>query len=281
MAAFRQLVPCERILQKQQQQQQRQQPRKLTRLQATNLLLQQYDTLLPRCYAVALTLQAEAKMQKAHLKATKKKTADATAQATSLPWINVKFTELAARPLLANMGLTMLLGNYTSPANMAQYKYQIDFGGMGGTTWLGTITKLAMPGLLFHHDTPAMDWFHDEIQPWVHYVPIHTNLSNLYDMYVWAETHPDQAKQIAQRGQAYARQHVIHDNLQKTFDQLYVERLGHIVDAYQPSSKSSGGETIDSILQKYKDDGLFLKQLTTSCTPRQCLWKIKPFWLPR
>ena len=53
---------------------------------------------------------------------------------------------------------------------MARFKYHIDIGGNGGTTWQGTIDKLAMPGLLFHHDSGMKDHFHDELKPWVHYV---------------------------------------------------------------------------------------------------------------
>ena len=41
---------------------------------------------------------------------------------------------------------------------LAHYKYQIDIGGGGGTTWTGTIQKMAMPGLLFHHITPTKDY---------------------------------------------------------------------------------------------------------------------------
>ena len=44
-----------------------------------------------------------------------------------------------------------------SARQLAAYRYQLDLGGAGGTTWTGTLEKLAMPGMLFHHETPAMD----------------------------------------------------------------------------------------------------------------------------
>jgi hypothetical protein len=189
-----------------------------------------------------------------------------TNRPTYLPWINVKYTENKRKHrLFKSRGFSCLLGNFTSPMDMSKYKYQIDFGGTGGTTWLGTITKLAMPGLLFHHETPTKDWFHDEIQPWVHYVPIHTNLSNLYDLYVWAETHPQQAQKIAQQGQEYARYHISESHLATTFDRWYVQRLNHIANAYQPQP----GETVDSILQTYRANGLFATLIGT-CDEMTC-----------
>ena len=40
---------------------------------------------------------------------------------------------------------------------MGRYKYQIDIGGWGGTTWTGLIHKLSMPGVLLHHETSMVD----------------------------------------------------------------------------------------------------------------------------
>ena len=102
--------------------------------------------------------------------------------------------------------------------------------------------------------TPAKDWFHDEIQPWVHYVPVDLFLSNLYDMYVWAETHPIEAKKIAKQGQEFARYVASGEYWNKTFEKLYVQDLGPIgVDAYHHSPPNE--ETLSSILEGYLDGG--------------------------
>jgi hypothetical protein len=233
------------------------------------LWILQEDDIVPRCRAAALSLQAEA--QVAMQRKTKKvKSSSSSRPASLLPWINVKFVEnrAADSSTYYKKGAQYLLGNYTSPKQMQKYKYQIDLGGMGGTTWVGTITKLAMPGLLFHHETPTKDWFYDEIQPWIHYVPIRANLSNLHDMFVWAETHPEQARQIAKQGQEYARYLVTNSRFQDTFDRLYAQRLGLIADAYQPQE----GETVRSILQQYRTDGLHTFELA-ACHGTTCKFK--------
>ena len=48
-----------------------------------------------------------------------------------------------------------------------------------GTTWSGTIQKLAMPGLLFHHETEVKDYLFDLIKPYEHYVPVRRDLADL------------------------------------------------------------------------------------------------------
>jgi ABC-type nitrate/sulfonate/bicarbonate transport system substrate-binding protein len=52
---------------------------------------------------------------------------------------------------------------------------------------------------------PARDWFHQFIEPWVHYIPVATDLSDLEERWRWAETHPEQAQRIAAAG-AYVGQ---------------------------------------------------------------------------
>ena len=75
--------------------------------------------------------------------------------------------------------------DYMDLETLATYKYQIDIGGGGGTTWSGTLEKLAMPGVLFHHVTPTKDYFHDLLVPYVHYIPVKDDLSDLREKYEW------------------------------------------------------------------------------------------------
>jgi hypothetical protein len=257
---FRTMKPCNYVL-----------PRNqsncgLSKRQAADILLRE-PNLQPRCRAVALTLDLEANLSSSKKTQRRANGTIGENKLELLPWINVKFFNDSREADWQTCGQTV--APYTSPKEMAKYKYQIDFSGIGGTTWLGTISKLAMPGVLFHHDAPTKDWFHDDIQPWVHYIPVNMNLSNLEDMFRWAESHHEQAKQIAQRAQDFAREQVTHRVYQATFDKLYVQVLGRIADAYRPAPN----ETLESILEGYHADGLFVTELGT-CNENGC--QVKP-----
>ena len=80
---------------------------------------------------------------------------------------------------------------------LGRYKYQLDLGGAGGTTWRGILTKLAMPGVLLHHETPMRDSFYGKITPWKHYLPLDEDLGNFFELIEWVKLHPDQARQIS------------------------------------------------------------------------------------
>ena len=140
----------------------------------TERLLDEWENLLPRWRAVTLTLKAESEVEE-----------------NDLPWIDCKFFVAAKQGVakeISNVGMDdyVIASDYMGSEKTAQYKYQIELGGAGGTTWNGTISKLAIPGLLFHHETPMKDWFFDDLKPWVHYIPIEWDLSDLREKFEWA-----------------------------------------------------------------------------------------------
>ena len=102
------------------------------------------------------------------------------------------------------------------------------------TSWTGTLQKLGLPGLLFHHVIPTKDYFHDKLQPYVHYLPIKEDLSDLKDMYDWAESHVEEAKQISENAIQFVRRLGTKDGMAEMFDQFYDMPLRQVIDAYQP-----------------------------------------------
>ena len=103
-----------------------------------------------------------------------------------------------------------------------------------GTTWSGTTEKLAMPGLLFHHETPTKDYIHDLMFPWVHYVPIAPDLRDLREKFEWAESHPEAAKRIARQGSELMRSLGTVEGFEGMYEKVFVENVERVIDAYQP-----------------------------------------------
>ena len=137
---------------------------------------------------------------------------------------------------LQNLGINVV-GDYLSISEQANYKYHIDLGGGSGTTWTGTIQKLGLPGVLFHHVTPTKDWFHDLLVPWEHYIPINTDLSDLREKYEWAESHPDEAQQIAENGTRFARWMGSAEGFGQLYEKYLVAPLRDVVLAYRNPSQ--------------------------------------------
>mmetsp|Transcript_28707 Transcript_28707/g.58554 ORF Transcript_28707/g.58554 Transcript_28707/m.58554 type:complete len:443 (-) Transcript_28707:605-1933(-) len=121
--------------------------------EAIRALREIYDELLPRWRGVVWTTEAE---YEAELLSDGNKKV--------IPWANIKFAdgfedgkktpsaEVKKFQKLGDLGVSAA-GESMPLEELAKYKYHIDIGGGGGTTWSGTLEKLALPGLLFHHVT--------------------------------------------------------------------------------------------------------------------------------
>jgi hypothetical protein len=88
---------------------------------------------------------------------------------------------------------------------LGKYKYHLDLGGGGGTTWSGLIPKLTMPGVLLHHETSMKDSYFDTLKPWVHYVPVAEDLHDVFEKISWCETHPEEARNISANANDWVR----------------------------------------------------------------------------
>ena len=121
-----------------------------------------------------------------------------------------------------------------SSEEMARYRYHIDLGGGGGTTWEGTIQKLALPGLLFHHVTAATDWYDEHLVPWVHFVPVMEDLRDLRERFEWAERHPDRARNIARAATDFVRRLGTPEGMDEMYRRHFLRPLEGVVETFQP-----------------------------------------------
>jgi hypothetical protein len=172
----------------------------------------------------------------------------------TLTWIDAKFTvktsdikKMDRYTPYEDYGLTVAARDFMSLSDLSHYKYQFDIGGGGGTTFSGTIEKLAMPGVLFHHVTSTKDYYHDDLVPWMHYIPIKEGLSDLREMYEWALANSEQAMRISEAGSQYVRSWANPKVIEQMYNKYFVDSVRRVVDAYQ-----SSGEDVSAILKERK-----------------------------
>jgi hypothetical protein len=224
-----------------------------------NIAQELYDSLVPRWKAVVLTAVAELE--------TEEKMTKVASSSSSLPWANMKFFGNPDRfGDFAKYGIPAL-GKSMRSSDQAKYKYLIDLGGGGGTTWSGTIQKLILPGLLFHHVTPTKDYIHDRMKPWIHYVPIAGDLHDLKEKYNWAEENPQVAKSISENGSKLMSHLISPEGMDEMYEQFIAEPAYRVIKAYQPVSITHPGLSWRDILKNLE---VYNMELTWTCTGR--LW---------
>jgi len=87
--------------------------------------------------------------------------------------------------------------------DVLNYKYSID---LDGTTcsYPGFMWKLLMNTTVFKHDSENVMYFYSQVKPWIHYIPVKRDLSDLMEKLIWARNHDHEARQIAEEGRAFA-----------------------------------------------------------------------------
>ncbi|KPV75135.1 glycosyltransferase family 90 protein [Rhodotorula graminis WP1] len=108
----------------------------------------------------------------------------------------------ALLPALSRSSLTLSLSTL-------QYKYILDVDGNG---WSGRFHRLMSTNSLILKSTAFPEWYSDRIQPWVHYVPVKVDYSDLYPVLAFFKGAPEDgrgghdelAERIAAQGKQWA-----------------------------------------------------------------------------
>lgn len=87
-----------------------------------------------------------------------------------------------------------------------QHKYQINID--------GTVAAYRLPYLLvgdsvvLKQDSIYYEHFYNELQPWKHYIPIKSNLSDLLEKLKWAKDHDEEVRSVSWKANLHcARYH--------------------------------------------------------------------------
>jgi len=108
-----------------------------------------------------------------------------------------------------------------------KHKYVIDVDGNG---WSGRFKRLMTSNSLVFKSTLYPEWFSDRVAPWVHYVPIQLDLSDLHDALFFFRgdahgtgSHEYLARKIATTGRQWSKQFWRKEDLVSYFFRLTLE----------------------------------------------------------
>ncbi|KAJ2932199.1 hypothetical protein H1R20_g4882, partial [Candolleomyces eurysporus] len=116
---------------------------------------------------------------------------------------------------------------FQSGKESGKYKYVIDVDGNG---WSGRFKKLMTTNSLIFKSTIYPEWYHDRVEPWVHYVPVQMDLSDLHDALVFFRgdgngdgAHEDLGAKIAAASREWSRTFWRREDLVAYFFRLMLE----------------------------------------------------------
>ena len=103
-----------------------------------------------------------------------------------------------------------------------QYKYQIDIDG-NTNAWSALFQKLLSGSTVLKIASPHnfRQWYYDELIPWVNYVPVKSDMSDLVEKIHWLIHHDDEAMQIGINGRKLASKLTYDEELNKAFINIH------------------------------------------------------------
>ena len=105
--------------------------------------------------------------------------------------------------MLADAGL---IGGFVPTHDWGAMKYAIDIDGYTNA-WCNFMQRLKLGCCVLKVASPFgyYQWYYHKLSPWVHFVPVRADLSDLAEKVDWVRSHPKESREIAATGQAFAR----------------------------------------------------------------------------
>lgn len=106
--------------------------------------------------------------------------------------------------------------NYVSKslsiADHLKYKYQILVDG-NTTSWSRAYWQLFSNSIIFKHNSDNIQWYYDCLVPYVHYIPVKNDFSDLIEKINWAKKNDDQVKKIIKNANYFANNNLKKEDL--------------------------------------------------------------------
>lgn len=104
-----------------------------------------------------------------------------------------------------------LLSDFIPQKDQCSYKYLLSIDGADSPSSLEW--QLFTKSLVFKAESNRIQWYFDELQPGLHYIPFHPRSIDLIEKIMWAQTHDVMAHSIAENGHQFAIEHLLDEEL--------------------------------------------------------------------
>jgi hypothetical protein len=106
------------------------------------------------------------------------------------------------------------------PDLVKTYKYLVDIGGNGYSGRLPYLLFSNRPLLLVDRD--YVQYFYEDLEPYVHYVPVKRDLSDFIEKVQWMREHEETCKDIARNAQQYALENFTYEKILEKIKNIYI-----------------------------------------------------------
>lgn len=93
-----------------------------------------------------------------------------------------------------------------------QYKYLVSIDG-NTCAWARVPWIMLSNSVLLRQETDNMEWFYPAMEPYVHYIPLNENLTNIFDQVEWMKMHDQELQQVSKNAQNFALNNLMPEHI--------------------------------------------------------------------
>lgn len=161
-------------------------------------------------------------------------------KADNLPYIDAGITDWNVRPRkvfgephIQTIEIDKLpfgLVGKLTPEEQSKYKYIIHIDGHSAAFRLSL--ELAMKSVVLKVDLPYKLWFFDLLKPYEHFIPVKSDLSDLYEKIEWCKAHDLECQRIAMNAYEFYKNKLSKDGILTYLQELIVSLRQNITYNY-------------------------------------------------
>jgi hypothetical protein len=121
--------------------------------------------------------------------------------------VDAKFTNPAIDNEESFSFLQPFLGSFVSYHDQLYYKYHLLIDG-NASSFSASGWKFFTNSVIFKPDSLWIQWYYQDLKPWIHYIPVKTDLGDLVQQIRWAQANDLRAKTIARNAREFALTHI-------------------------------------------------------------------------
>lgn len=106
--------------------------------------------------------------------------------------------------------------SWMNPSQMAEHKFIFDIDGYT-STYAATVWKMASGSVMVKQESHWEQWHYHNWKPWIHYVPVKNDFSNLREIMKWCLDHDKECEKIASNVKKHYNEHLSYEKGKEVF----------------------------------------------------------------
>lgn len=110
------------------------------------------------------------------------------------------------------LALEFSLDNFLTKEEQIKYKILLNLDGHT-CTYPGLLWRLLSNSITLKQDSDNVQWFYSALKPWVHYIPVRNDLSDLVEKVNWVKNNDAEAKKIANNSTKFIKENLMIEDI--------------------------------------------------------------------